>query len=54
MTERERLIELLKHDSCKSPMLCDPNCQYANLCCHLGDGKIIKEWLESEVDDNAL
>ena len=31
MTERERLIELLKSDSCKSPMLCDPNCKYANL-----------------------
>lgn len=31
MTERERLIELLKNDSCESPMLCDPNCKYANL-----------------------
>ena len=31
MTERERLIELLKTDSCESPMLCDPNCKYANL-----------------------
>ena len=31
MTERERLIELLKSDSCQSPMLCDPNCKYANL-----------------------
>ena len=31
MTERERLIKLLKHDSCQSPMLCDPNCQYINL-----------------------
>ena len=31
MTERERLIELLKCDSCQSPMLCDPNCKYANL-----------------------
>lgn len=31
MTERERLIELLKNDSCKSPMLCDPNCKYASL-----------------------
>ena len=31
MTERERLIELLKCDSCQSPMLCDPNCTYANL-----------------------
>ena len=31
MTEREKLIELLKNDSCKSPMLCDPNCKYANL-----------------------
>ena len=24
MSERERLIELLKSDSCESPMLCDP------------------------------
>ena len=31
MTERERLIELLKSDNCESPMLCDPNCKYANL-----------------------
>ena len=31
MTERERLVELLKNDSCESPMLCDPNCKYANL-----------------------
>ena len=31
MTERERLIELLKSDSCQSPMLCDPNCKYASL-----------------------
>ena len=31
MSERERLIELLKNDSCQSPMLCDPNCKYANL-----------------------
>ena len=31
MTERERLIKLLKNDSCESPMLCDPNCKYANL-----------------------
>ena len=31
MTERERLIELLKSDSCESPMLCEPNCKYANL-----------------------
>ena len=31
VTERERLIELLKNDSCESPMLCDPNCKYANL-----------------------
>ena len=31
MSERERLIELLKSDSCGSPMLCDPNCKYANL-----------------------
>ena len=31
MTERERLIELLKHNNCSSPMLCDPNCKYAEL-----------------------
>ena len=31
MTERERLIELLKSDSCESTMLCDPNCKYASL-----------------------
>ena len=31
MTERDRLIELLKSDNCESPMLCDPNCKYANL-----------------------
>ena len=31
MSERERLIELLKSDSCESPMLCDPNCKYASL-----------------------
>lgn len=31
MTERERLIELLKSDNCESPMLCDPNYKYANL-----------------------
>ena len=31
MTERERLVKLLKNDSCESPMLCDPNCKYANL-----------------------
>ena len=31
VTERERLIELLKSDSCESPMLCDQNCKYANL-----------------------
>lgn len=31
MTERERLVKLLKNDSCESPMLCDPNCKYASL-----------------------
>ena len=31
MTERDKLIELLKNDSCQSPMLCDPNCKYAKL-----------------------
>lgn len=31
MTERDKLIEILKNDSCQSPMLCDPNCKYAKL-----------------------
>ena len=31
MTERERLIELLKVDNCPSPMFCDANCKYAKL-----------------------
>ena len=31
MTERERLIEILKLGSCPSPYLCDENCKYANL-----------------------
>ena len=31
MTERERLIELLKYQNCPSPMLCDKNCKYAHL-----------------------
>lgn len=31
MTDRERLIEILKLDSCPSPYLCDENCKYANL-----------------------
>lgn len=29
--DRERLIEILKFDSCPSPYLCDENCKYANL-----------------------
>lgn len=29
--DRERLIEILKLDSCPSPYLCDENCKYANL-----------------------
>ena len=31
MTDRERLIEILKLDSCPSPYICDENCKYANL-----------------------
>lgn len=31
MTERERLIELLRNQNCHSPMLCDKNCKYAHL-----------------------
>ena len=31
MTEKERLVKLLESDSGESPMLCDPNCKYANL-----------------------
>ena len=30
MTERERLINLLKHDNCPSPFICDANCKYIN------------------------
>ena len=30
MTERERLIELLKNDNCPSPFICDANCKYIN------------------------
>ena len=30
MTERERLIELLKNDNCPSPFVCDANCKYIN------------------------
>ena len=30
MTERERLIELLKSDNCPSPFICDANCKYVN------------------------
>ena len=28
MTERERLIQLLKTDNCPSPFVCDANCKY--------------------------
>lgn len=28
MTERERLIELLKNDNCPSPFICDSGCKY--------------------------
>ena len=31
MTEREKLIELLRNQNCHSPLLCDPNCKYAHL-----------------------
>ena len=31
MTERERLIEILRNPNCHSPMLCDKNCKYAHL-----------------------
>lgn len=31
MTDRERLVEILKLGSCPSPYLCDENCKYANL-----------------------
>lgn len=30
MTERERLIELLKNDNCPSSFVCDANCKYIN------------------------
>lgn len=30
MTERERLVELLKNDNCPSPFICDANCKYIN------------------------
>ena len=30
MTERERLIELLKNNNCPSPFICDANCKYIN------------------------
>ena len=30
MTEREKLIELLKQDNCPSPMFCSDNCKYVN------------------------
>lgn len=31
MTNRERLIEILKLGSCPSPYICDESCKYANL-----------------------
>lgn len=31
MTDRERLIEILKLGSCPSPCICDESCKYANL-----------------------
>ena len=30
VTERERLIELLKNDNCPSSFVCDANCKYIN------------------------
>ena len=30
MTERERLVELLKNDNCPSSFVCDANCKYIN------------------------
>ena len=30
VTERERLVELLKNDNCPSPFVCDANCTYIN------------------------
>ena len=30
MTERKRLIELLKNDNCPSTFICDANCKYIN------------------------
>ena len=30
-TQRERLIEILKHDNCPSPYECVSDCKYANL-----------------------
>ena len=31
MTDRDKLIELLKKDNCPSTFLCDEKCKYANL-----------------------
>lgn len=31
MTDRDRLIELLKSDNCPSPFICDEKCKYVNL-----------------------
>ena len=28
MTERDKLIQILKNDNCPSPMLCSPECKY--------------------------
>lgn len=30
VTERERLVKLLKTDNCPSPFVCDANCKYIN------------------------
>lgn len=35
MTEREKLIQLLKKDNCPSPMLCSGDCKYVSSAdCH--------------------
>jgi hypothetical protein len=31
MTDRERLVELLKRDPCKWPMICSADCEYEHL-----------------------
>ena len=31
MTDREKLIELMNAEPCPSPVICDPECKYADL-----------------------